>query len=116
MAKLSRNFSHREFECRCGCGYGQPHPELVTRLEKLRSLLGDKPLAIRSGVRCPPHNRAVQGATRSRHQSGEGVDLPSGLVREQMARKAGFTGIGLRNGWVTHVDIRRASEPVVWNY
>lgn len=116
MARLSPHFTRREFECRCGCGYGQPHPQLVARLEKLRTMLGDKPIAIRSGLRCPPHNRAVGGALRSRHQSGEGVDLPSGLVREAMARKAGFTGLGLKNGWVIHVDIRETQEVVSWEY
>lgn len=116
MAKLSAHFHSREFECRCGCGYGQPHPLLVRRLEQLRTLAGDKPVVIRSGLRCPPHNRAVNGATRSRHQSGEGVDIQSGLVREAQARKAGFTGIGLKEGWVVHVDIRESREVVTWTY
>lgn len=116
MARLSEHFDTREFACKCGCGYGQPHPELVTRLETLRRRLGGKPLVIVSGLRCPPHNRAVQGASRSRHQSGEGADLQEGKVSEADARAAGFTGIGRKGRWVTHVDVRQSKEAVVWDY
>lgn len=116
MGDLSKHFSRREFECRCGCGYGQPHPRLVNRLEALRTRIGGKPLAIVSGLRCPPHNRAVGGASRSRHQSGEAVDIPANLVRPGTARAAGFTGIGTKDGWVVHVDVRDTKEPVEWTY
>lgn len=79
-------------------------------------MLGGKPLAIVSGVRCPPHNAAVDGARRSRHQSGEAADIRTGLVTVTMAKKAGFTGIGVKGRWVTHVDVRRVKEAQVWTY
>lgn len=116
MGNLSEHFSYAEFACRDRCGYGQPHPRLVTRLERLRKALGGKPLRIASGLRCPPHNDAVGGATRSRHCSGEAADLHSGQVREAQARAAGFTGIGIKDGWVTHVDVRRTQTVVTWQY
>lgn len=116
MGNLSAHFDHQEFACKDRCGYGQPHPRLVARLETLRRQLGGKPIAIRSGLRCPPHNVAVGGASRSRHCSGEAVDLDSGQVTEAQARAAGFKGIGLSGKWVTHVDVRRSSEVVVWHY
>lgn len=116
MARLSLHFDSVEFRCRDDCGYGQPHPRLVNLLEKLRESIGGKPLKVISGLRCPPHNRAVNGASRSRHQSGEAADIPSGLVTEAVARRAGAGGIGIKDGWVVHVDVRTTKEPVVWQY
>lgn len=116
MGDLSEHFSRAEFACKDRCGYGQPHPRLVTALERLRREVGGKPLRIASGLRCPPHNEAVGGASRSRHCSGEAADLYQGQVREAQARAAGFKGIGRKNGWVTHVDVRRTQEVVVWDY
>lgn len=113
---LSEHFDWSEFDCRDGCGYGQPHPRLVTRLERLRDGIGGKPIVVVSGLRCPPRNAAVNGARRSRHQSGEAADIKPGLVRERDARRAGFTGIGLKGEWVVHVDVRRTSDVVVWHY
>ena len=116
MGDLSSHFDHSEFLCKDQCGYGQPHPRLVAVLEKLRAGTGGKSLVIVSGVRCPPRNVAVGGSPRSRHQSGEAADIPAGLVRERAAVDAGAMGIGLRDGWVTHVDVRRARRPVIWTY
>jgi|SRR5687768_4259195 len=116
MGDLSAHYSRSEFACKDRCGYGQPHPQLVARLEKLRGLLGGKPLGLASGLRCPPHNTSVGGASRSRHCSGEAVDLHSGQVRESQARAAGFKGIGIKDGWVTHVDVRRTQSTVTWQY
>lgn len=116
MGDLSQHFSASEFECKDGCGYGQPHPLLIARLEKLREIIGGKPIRVVSGVRCPPRNAAVGGASRSRHQSCEAIDLSKGLVTEQQAVAAGFKGIGLSGPWVTHVDVRRSREAVTWRY
>lgn len=116
MGDLSAHFDSREFACKDRCGYGQPHPRLVSRLEILRRELKGKPLTIVSGLRCPPHNNAVGGASRSRHCSGEAADINPGQVREAQARAAGFKGIGLKDGWVTHVDVRRSQEVVTWQY
>lgn len=116
MGDLSTHYSSGEFACKDGCGYGQPHRRLVTRLERLRLAIGGMPLVIVSGLRCPPRNAAVGGASRSRHQSGEAVDLQPGIVTRENAIRAGFTGIGMSGRWVTHVDIRISREPVVWQY
>lgn len=116
MGDLSAHFDRAEFACKDGCGYGQPHPRLVQVLEQLRATIR-RPLPIVSGLRCPVRNREVGGAVRSRHQSGEAADLPSRMIRESQARGAGATGIGLdKEGWVIHVDVRRAQRPVVWHY
>lgn len=116
MGDLSKHFSAAEFACKDNCGYGQPHPRLVSVLEAIRDQAGDKPIVPTSGLRCPPHNAEVHGAPRSRHCSGEAADIPAGLVREQGARRAGATGIGIKDGWVIHVDVRQTRSPVVWEY
>lgn len=41
MGDLSKHFSSKEFACKCGCGFAQVKPELITKLEKLRELCGN---------------------------------------------------------------------------
>jgi uncharacterized protein YcbK (DUF882 family) len=104
MGDLSPHFSHREFACH-HCGRAVIANGLVARLEILRSIVGH-PLPILSGYRCAVHNRAVGGARNSQHLRGAAVDFKQGLVSVAAARKAGFRGIGICNGWAVHVDIR----------
>lgn len=113
----SVHFRAREFACKDKCGWVGVSPLLVRRLELLRRELG-KPVPISSGRRCPVHNAAVGGASRSRHVYGDAVDIPQALgVTEALARRVGFTGIGKqRNGIVTHVDVRPARTVTVWVY
>jgi zinc D-Ala-D-Ala carboxypeptidase len=114
--RLSKHFTLAEFKCKDDCGYGAVHPELVLKLEQLRHAIGDKPLRIVSGLRCPPRNEAVSGASRSAHCWGGAADIPPGLVTVTLAKKIGFTGIGHKGRWVTHVDVRISREAVVWEY
>jgi GH25 family lysozyme M1 (1,4-beta-N-acetylmuramidase) len=44
-------------------------------LEKLRHTLGDKPLPILSWYRTPAHNKAVGGASQSRHMQADAADF-----------------------------------------
>lgn len=112
----TKHFADSEFRCKDGCGVQPRMTVLQRRLERLRDLLGDRPIRIVSGYRCPPHNDAVGGATRSRHTTGEAADIPAALgVTVDMAKAAGFTGIGKKRNVVIHVDVRKG--PVtVWNY
>lgn len=71
--RLSENFSHWEFACRCGrCTGWVVSPILVRALEDLRSVVGEyvgreTPIHILSGIRCPSHNASVGGVRHSRH-------------------------------------------------
>jgi uncharacterized protein YcbK (DUF882 family) len=104
VGDLSLHFSKREFACR-HCREAVVEPRLVTKLEQLRKLTG-RPLVVVSGYRCPVWNRAVGGARRSYHLTGQAADLKYGYATEDQARRAGFTGIGVRDGWAVHVDVR----------
>lgn len=66
---------HREIDNR-------PPPEVVatlrdtaSRMEAVRSLLGDRVISVSSGYRSPRLNRAVGGARRSAHLTGHAVDF-----------------------------------------
>lgn len=74
MGDLSKNFSRSEFACHDGCGFDLPVPELVARLQALRSLVG-RPIYINSGCRCKKHNAAVGGVPDSQHLFGRAADV-----------------------------------------
>lgn len=45
------------------------------RMEKVRTLLGNKPIRVLSGYRSPAVNRAVGGSRSSAHMTGHAVDF-----------------------------------------
>jgi uncharacterized protein YcbK (DUF882 family) len=92
----------------------------LTKLEELRVKWG-KPITITSGYRCPTHNAAIGGASRSRHMVGDAVDISiTGMTGDEKYRflkliiEEGWTGVGLHKQFY-HVDTR-AGVPMVWFY
>lgn len=112
--RLSAHFLRSEFDCRDGT-LANPSSLLISRLEVLRGICGGRPLNIVSGYRSPGWNVKVGGAVHSQHLKNRAADLEKGYATLDQAKRAGFTGIGLRAGWVVHVDVRAASR-VVWTY
>ena len=116
MGDLSPHFSSSEFRSRDG----RSHPNrevllrLVAHLEVLRCICGSRPLRVVSGYRSPAHNRAVGGASGSRHLTGDAADIPEGYATVQQAERAGFTGIGRKGQWAVHVDLR--PQRARWDY
>jgi zinc D-Ala-D-Ala carboxypeptidase len=117
MARLSEHFDSSEFACKC-CGEVHVDPELITRLEKARSIY-DKPMRVNSGYRCRAHNQAVGGAGESYHCKGQAVDIAVSDGRDRYLiltalLNAGFNRIGLyAKGWI-HVDVGQEPADVVW--
>ncbi len=107
------NFSPAEIACR-GTGKLLINDAALDKLQALRDRLG-KPLIVRSAYRSPEHNRAVGGATRSKHMEGAAFDIAMAnhdpLAFEAAAREVGFLGFGFypRSGFI-HVDLGPARQ------
>jgi len=89
---------------------------LAQALEKVRAEMG-VPISITSGFRNAATNKAVGGATKSRHMVGDAADITIGKHDRrkllQAAINAGFRGIGLGKTFL-HVDLRPVKT--VWPY
>ena len=107
------NFSPAEIACR-GTGKLLINGPALDKLQMLRERLG-KPLIVRSAYRSPEHNRAVGGATRSKHMKGAAFDIAMSnhnpKTFEAAARAVGFLGFGFypRSGFM-HVDLGPARQ------
>ena len=107
------SFSPAEIACR-GTGRLFLNEPALDRLQALRDRLG-KPLIVRSAYRSPQHNRAVGGATRSKHLDGAAFDIAMAnhdpVAFEAAAREVGFLGFGFypRSGFM-HVDLGPARQ------
>ena len=115
---INTHFSDREMDCHCGCGK-TVSPELLVRLEALRSMLG-QPLSVTSGARCEAHNRKIGGATNSWHMKGLAVDIAcvDSRLRGDIIRLAGilgFNGIGVAKTYI-HLDLQPADRRRCWLY
>jgi uncharacterized protein YcbK (DUF882 family) len=84
-------------------------------LEQLRHRLGDRPMTVDGPYRTPEHNRAVGGASDSRHVHADGADFFDAQVkrwgghkRALAAAEAVFAngGLGNENSGTLHVDAR----------
>jgi hypothetical protein len=137
--KISANFSLNEVRSK-GDRTAYIHRDILKALETLRSRVG-KPLSLVSAYRDEAHNRRVGGARSSQHTygaspelervkdrfpagaylgSGRAVDFNQGYIRLADARNLNlFSGLGHRNDWVTHADLRlgvSTANPTVWRY
>ncbi len=107
------NFSPAEIACR-GTGKLLINEPALDMLQALRDRLG-KPLIVRSAYRSPEHNRAVGGATPSKHLDGAAFDITMAnhdpVAFETAAREVGFLGFGFypRSGFI-HVDLGPARQ------
>lgn len=88
MGDITKDFSRREFACKCGCGFNKINMDLVNGLQFLRDLCG-QPIEISSGCRCESHNRKEGGKNNSFHLRGDAADVKiAGLTSEKIAALA----------------------------
>lgn len=117
---MSRWFDDEEFACHCGCGYNEPNPILVYKLDELCDLLGGK-VDINCACRCPEHNEEVGGVENSQHVLGNAADVDcpdfdtcSDVdTLAEYAKQVGFDGIGIyypEDGNFVHMDVRSDGE------
>lgn len=114
MGDLTAHFSGHEFADRRTGQLVGPPARLLAVLEVCRYIAG-RPLHIVSGYRSPSTNSDVGGAPASRHLFGDAADIPSGYVTVDQAEQAGAVGIGEKDGWAVHVDVR-PGPPARWSY
>ena len=112
MGDLSKHFNRSEFACKCGkCESIAVDYELVQVLEKLRAHCG-QPITITSAYRCAKHNKAVGGATKSKHRLGIAADIqvknfpPSDIAMYFRNEYPAKYGIGEYKTF-THIDVRK---------
>ena len=74
MNDLSKNFSRKEFACRCGCGFDTVDYMLIYVLEFLRFYYKAR-IFINCGCRCKSHNKKVGGVKDSQHLIGRAGDI-----------------------------------------
>jgi zinc D-Ala-D-Ala carboxypeptidase len=91
--------------------------ELARVLEQVRTLLGDVPILISSGYRCPELNAAIGGSKSSAHMKGLAADFtaPAFGTVLQVARKVAASDIAFDQviheygSWV-HVGLANSGE------
>lgn len=74
MGDITKNFSRKEFACKCGCGKDDISTKLVEICQVIRDRV-DVPITISSGCRCEKHNKKVGGVPNSYHTQGLAADL-----------------------------------------
>ena len=116
---LSPHFTDDELRCP-HCGKYRITPGLLKLVEKVRSILGDKPMIVHSAYRCSAHNAEVGGKPNSRHTKGEAMDFHvTGMPPAQIyicltsawqhGELAELGGIGLYD-WGVHIDTAKAAN------
>ena len=120
-SNLTKNFTVSELSCHGSgcCSTVKIDSILVDYLQKIRDHFG-KPVTINSGYRCAKHNKAVGGASGSRHTKGQAADIvvkdvaPAEVAK--YAESIGILGIGLyetaKDGYFVHIDTR--TEKAFW--
>ena len=116
MAKMhSEHFSFDECSCK-HCGKNWTDPRLITLAEKVRHILGDRPMIVHCVCRCRDHNAAVGGSPNSQHMYGRAMDfhineltpwtiytrLLDGVRRGQLPELRGL----FVYDWGIHIDCR----------
>lgn len=91
-----------------------------------RKECGDKPITINSGARCRAYNNYIylkdgKRPTDSQHIYLRALDPAKvgWLTVEQMVKIAlsvGYTGVGIYNSPMIHVDTRPVKKAVTWDY
>lgn len=119
---VSPHFGFKEFQCQCrgkysGCRGIKINPKLVTALEDIRAKdFKFRGLKLVSAYRCKSHNKAVGGAARSQHLTGNAADVPPLPKTTKLPPEVRGIGIKRSTGRIIHIDVRRSPRIVRWYY
>jgi hypothetical protein len=125
LGDLSTNFWSSEFRCPCKkCRRKKVLVDdlLLFKLEMIRIELGNRPMIIISGNRCPEENKKVGGWPNSAHiprPKGKGCDIKVKGVKPinvgLAAEKVGGLRIGIARTY-THTDTKPPIPSRFWIY
>ena len=118
--KISEHFDAYEFRCKCGKSHDiLIDTDLVNWLENLRKEMNASKIVIKSGYRCPEHDKKVGGSGNGPHTKGKGADIEvydinGGKILSKNAclklEDMEFPyGVGYRSGkneYETHIDTK----------
>ena len=113
--KLSQHFSAGEFFPSGDSSYRflRISPELIRRLEKIRTALGGVAITVHSAYRPPDYNRSVGGVSNSAHIDGLAVDISAAGISTEALRRVCDVIIGDDGGvgfypsqQFCHIDVR----------
>tara|TARA_R100001594_G_C4023897_1_gene259735 strand:+ start:326 stop:703 length:378 start_codon:yes stop_codon:yes gene_type:complete len=124
MGDISLNFNRSEFACKCGCGCDGISDHLVSKLQVVRTNLGES-MVVTSGTRCSAWNAKCGGSAGSSHlpdSSGlsHAVDIKcdNSVYRQKLLEAAIpiFNRVGIHPQFLHFdVDVNKTSG-VVWLY
>lgn len=103
--QVAPHFKLREFVTSGGQvqEYARISPGIVSAMEQLRNTIG-QPIIITSGYRCPERNTAVGGSSKSRHMSGDAVDIDVKGMSPQVLSEKVIEVLGEDIGLHTYAD------------
>lgn len=112
--RLSTHFKAGEFRPRdSSFTFLRISPELVRRLEKIRTALGGAAITVHSAYRPPEYNRSVGGVSNSAHVDGLAADISAAGIPTEALHKVCEVIIGDDGGLgyypsqqFCHVDVR----------
>lgn len=110
MGNLTKNFSRKEFACKCGCSFDTIDFELINVCQDVADNFRDV-VYVNSGCRCESHNEIVGGSENSQHLYGRAADLrlkhtgPDKVHAYLTKKYPDQYGIGKYNTF-THIDTR----------
>jgi len=124
MEQLTKNFTKKEFDSKCGREMPENVLENIKKLAENVQIIRDeigKPIKINSGYRSPEHNKKIGGVSNSQHVLGCASDLSvNGMTSKDLHKvilklikegKIHNGGVGLYPSFV-HYDIRK--NPARW--
>lgn len=126
--KLSKNFTLKEFECKCGCEMPEDVlnnvQKLAYHLQRLRDKF-NKPIKINSAYRCESHNKSIGGSKKSQHKLGFAADIVvkdkrpdevADLIEELIASGDILQGGLGRYSTFSHYDIGYNGKKRRWDF
>jgi uncharacterized protein YcbK (DUF882 family) len=83
---ITEHFTFTEMACAHGILYYTPMFHLCCQLEKIRQAIGNKPIIVVSGHRCPECNRLAGGVPLSQHLQSRAADITvEGMTVDELA-------------------------------